>query len=290
MSRHLAIRLHNGGSITAGTALPEDAVPFDGLGELLDMEVSEAGADPPDVELVPPGAMPECRHTISSTPLTETAYDADWRRILLAGWKKKPRRPHFYCCNIWQAALNLATMNAVLRGENAVLAHCAVLEADRGAVLLFGESGMGKSTAFMRWRANGGRGFSDDMALLDFSGTDGVVRVRRMPTWSLCREGRNEWNYPAGEELPMIGFFPMGRSETGHDEIEDLSAARYFAQCYRSMFYWALPFARRLPDRMKAILTAHIREKAETMTAMQSPRVLLAALEGNLKKLIEDSL
>ena len=28
-------------------------------------------------------------------------------------------------------------MNAILRGEIAVLAHCAVLETDRGAILLF---------------------------------------------------------------------------------------------------------------------------------------------------------
>ena len=180
-------------------------------------------------------------------------------------------------------------MNAVLRGEDALLAHCAVLETDRGALLIFGESGMGKSTAFGRWRADGGKGVSDDMALLDFSGNDGI-HVRRMPTWSACREGLNEWAYSAGEELPLAGVFALGRSETGCDEIADLSPALFFAQCYRSMFYWNLFYAKNLPDELKLRLTARIRRQTEIITNLFPPRILLAALEGNLKKLIEENL
>ena len=134
-----------------------------------------------DAELVPPDAMPDGRHVLRDQTLTEIAYAPDWSRVLIAGWKKAPRSRLHYDCYIWQTALIYAGMNAIVRGEKAVLAHCAVLETPRGAVLLFGESGMGKSTASARWRAHGGRCVSDDMALLDFSAPDGVVRVRRIP-------------------------------------------------------------------------------------------------------------
>ena len=291
MYRRLTIGLHDGGNIVIQANGPEEAIPFDGLGELLCLPPETAGSGSCDAELVPPDAMPDGRHVLRDQTLTEIAYAPDWSRVLIAGWKKSPRRPHYYNCWIWQMTLLHAGMSALLRGEKAVLAHCAVLETEQGAVLLFGESGMGKSTAFGRWRAAGRKGVSDDMALLDFSGEDGVVRVRRMPTWSACREERNEWNYPAGEELPLAGVLALGRSESGRDEIVDLSAAQYFAQCYRSMFYWDLFSAKDLPEERKMLLKDRILRMTETVTGRYAPRALLTVPEGGgLAELIEAEL
>ena len=128
------------------------------------------------------------------------------------------------------------------------------------------------------------------MALLDFSGSDGVIRVRRMPTWSACREEKNEWDYPAGEELPLAGVLALGRSETGRDEIADASPAQFFAQCYRSMFYWDLFYAKELPEEKQRILTDRIRALAELITKRFAPRALLTVLKGDLKTVIEDNL
>ena len=175
--------------------------------------------------------------------------------------------------------------------EKAVLTHCAVLETAPGAVLLFGESGMGKSTASARWRANGGKCISDDMALLDFSGDEGTIFVRRMPTWSACREEKNEWNYPADEELPLIGILALGRSESGRDEIVGLSPAQFFAQCYRSMFYWNLFYAKALPEEKQRFLADRVRSWTEIITDRFEPRALLTVLDGeNLVKTIEDAI
>ena len=172
-----------------------------------------------------------------------------------------------------------------------ILAHCAILETDRGAIPIFGESGMGKSTASARWRALGGKCVSDDMALLDFSGEDGSIHIRRMPTWSACREERNEWNYPAGEELPLIGLLALGRSETGRDEIVELSAAQFFAQCYRSLFYWVLFCAKELPEEKQRVLADRIRAWTEIITGRFAPQALLTSLEGeDLIKTIEDAI
>ena len=291
MARRLTVGLHDGGSIAMQADGPEEEIPFDGLGRLLCLKPDEVEeTDFADAELVAPDRLPEDRHTLRSNVLTETAYTADWSRMLIAGWKKPPRRAHYYCCCVWQKLLIHAGLNAILRGENAVLAHCAALETGRGAVLLFGESGMGKSTASARWRANGGKCVSDDMALLDFSGSDGMIRVRRMPTWSACREEKNEWDYPAEEELPLIGVLGLGRSEIGRDEIVPLSPAQFFAQCYRSLFYWNLFYAKELPEEKQRVLTERIRTQAETITKRFAPRALLTVLEGDLKKVIEDNL
>lgn len=298
MTRRLTIDLHDGGRIAIRAHAPEEAIPFDGLAELMGLppppvepDPADPGSDAPaDVEFVLPDVLPEGRHTLFSNSLTETAFDPDWTRVFMAPWKKRPRVPHLYKCYVWQTALIYAGMAAILRGENAVLAHCAVLETPRGAVLIFGESGMGKSTASARWREHGGKCLSDDMALLDFSAPDGVIRVRRMPTWSACREERNEWNYPAADELPLAGLLALGRSESARDEIVPLSPAQFFAQCYRSLFYWNLFYAKPLPEQKKAALVDSIRTLTDSLTKRFAPRALLTVLEGDLVKFLEDNL
>ena len=293
MTRRLTIGLHDGGCIAIQADASEEAIHLDGFAELMCLTPDlnpDPGSGPVDVQLVPPDALPPDRHTVRSWSMTEIAFAADWDRVLIAGWKKAPRSRLHYDCYIWQTALIYAGMNAIVRGEKAVLAHCAVLETPRGAVLLFGESGMGKSTASARWRAHGGQCVSDDMALLDFSAPDGVVRVRRMPTWSACREGQNPWNYPATDELPLAGLLALGRSESGRDEIVPLSFAQFFAQCYRSIFYWNLFYAKYLPERKQTIVAGFIRSCAETVTKQFAPRALLTVLEGDILKFLEDNL
>ena len=289
--RRLRIRLHDGGSIAIQADAPESAIAFDGFGELLCWKPETVESEEsPDVKLVSPEEMPDVCHVIRNTDLTEIAYVDDWSRILIAGWKRKSRRTYFYNCYVWQAALICAGMNALLRGENAVLVHSAVLETDCGVVLIFGESGMGKSTAFRRWHEAGRRGRADDMALLDFSGNDGIY-VRRMPTWSACREEKNEWNYPVEEELPLAGVLALGRSETGQDEIVTLSPAQFFAQCYRSLFYWNLFYAINLPEEKQRFLANRIRTQTEIIAGMFPPRALLTVPEGSgLAELIEEKL
>ena len=289
MVRQLTIRLYDGCEVVMRACGPEEAAPFDGLGKLLRLPVGEGTASAGDAEFVLPDALPPDRQTVRDLLLTEIAYDAAWRRTLIAGWKKPPRHPVYYRNSLWRKLLIYAAMNASLRGADASLVHCAALETDRGAVLLFGESGMGKSTAFGRWRAAGGKGFSDDMTLLDFSGRDGIY-VRRMPTWSACEAGLNKWDYPAGEELPLAGVFALGRSSTGRDEIVELSPAQFFAQCYRSVFYWSLFRAKDLPRVLQERLAAQIRRRTERIAEMFPPRALLTVPDGSPVELIEESI
>jgi len=271
---------------------PENVIAFDGFGELLCVKPGPAGqGEDADAELIAAGTMPGEGIVLRDQSLTEIAYFADCGRVLIEGWKKRPRRPHYYDCCVWQAALICACMNALLRGVKAVPVHGAVLETDHGAALIFGESGMGKSTAFARWRSCGGAGYSDDMALLDLSGADGAIRVRRLPTWSACREGRNEWFYPVGEELSLACVLALGRSETGEDELVNLSPAQFFAQCYRSMFYWILVYAKTLPADLQKRLADAVRPMTERITMRHPPRALLTSLNGTrLAELVETAI
>jgi len=286
-NRQLTIPLHNGGQIVLCTPAPERNYDLDRMGNLLSLPVDEGKPETMDTELISADALPAGRHTMWKTALTEIAFAEDWSHVLIAGWRKEPQRTTFYRHYVWQMSLIWGSMNALLKGRDVILVHCSALETERGAVLLFGESGMGKSTASSRWRAQGGKCISDDMALLDFSERDQIY-IRRMPTWSACREGKNEWNYPAGEELPLACVLALGRSENEHDEIVELSPAQYFAQCYRSMFYWYTLNTKSLPDDMKARLANRIRQFTERITRKYPPRALLTVLEGNdLRTVIE---
>jgi len=290
-TRHIALHLHNGGRIVMYTKCPEVKLPFYDLGKLLCAKVENWKPGIFDLEFTTVPMLPEGRHTLWKTALTEIAYAEDWSHILIAGWKRPPRNKHDYKNQIWQMGLIFAGMNAIIHGQNAVLVHGAALETERGAVVLFGESGMGKSTASARWRAHGGKCISDDMVLLDFSGGEKIY-VRRMPTWSACREGKNEWNYPADEELPLIGVLALGRNEsgTGGDEVVELSAAQFYAQCYRSMFYWNLFYAGKLPEEKQKRLGDRIRELTNIVTGKYPPRALLTVLKGNPIPVIESYL
>ena len=281
--------LHDGHRIVLSTKCKETDVPFSGMEKLLGLEEEGWQGENLDVEFIYRKDLPSGRHPLKMGSLTEIAYTEDWSHVVIAGWKREPRDPVYYRNYLWQMALVYGCINSILHGGNAVLVHCAVLETSHGAVLLFGESGMGKSTAFKRWRRNGGKGVSDDMALLDFSRKDGVF-VRRMPTWSACREGRNEWNYPSGEEIPLAGVLALGRSESGHDEIVPIREAQFFAQCYRSMFYWFIFAAEAIPETMKERVAGRVRTMTEKLTRMFPPRALLTALDGNLKDFLKELL
>lgn len=289
-NQQLTITLHDGGRLVLCATTSERNYDLGQMGSLMSLPIEDRKPETMDAELVSTKVMPEGRHTMWKTALTEIAFTEDWDHVLIEGWRKKPAHAMLHRHYVWQMSLIWGSLNALLKGRDAILVHCSVLETERGAVLLFGESGMGKSTASARWRALGGKCISDDMALLDFSGGD-EIRVRRMPTWSACREGKNEWNYPAGRELPLVYVLALGRSETGRDEIVELSPAQYFAQCYRSMFYWYTLNTKSLPDDMKACLANRIRQFTERITGKNPPRALLTVLEGpELRRVVESYL
>lgn len=132
MYRRVLINLHGDGNIAMQVDRPEEEIPFNGLGELLCLDVDKTEDRLADAELISPDRMPKDSHMLKTTSLTTIAYSIDWSKVFIAGWKKQPLRPLLYQCYIWQTALICAGMNAILHGISAIFAHCAVLETDKG--------------------------------------------------------------------------------------------------------------------------------------------------------------
>lgn len=272
------------------TPFQEEEVAFDGFGELMGLGAPSCGDAACDSQLIPLSAMPAEAEEVFRTYWLKVRREHAGAPYLVCGTRtaRSLSEEHMISRNLWYMTLAMACVHAIQRGERFLLCHCTLLETAAGGVLLFGESGVGKSTASARWRAQGGQCISDDMALMDFSDRGGNVFLRRMPTWSAVREGRNEWNYPCAEEIPLAGVLALGRSESGHDEIVELSPAQYFAQCYRSMFYWTLLFAERLSPGEQTPIIETIRVFTERITQQYPPRALLTVLEGNeLRAVVE---
>jgi len=269
------------------TPFVEGELAFDGLGTLMGLGAPVPGGPTFDSMLIPLEAMPTDAEEIFRNYWLEVRREQIGAPYLVCG-KRAPRirsETHLISRNLWYMTLAMACLHAIQRGEKFVLCHCGLLETSKGGLLLFGESGVGKSTACARWRAEGGKCISDDMALMDFSDPD-LVYLRRMPTWSACREGKNEWNYPCTEELPLLGVLALGRSKSGRDEIMEVSPAQYFAQCYRSMFYWMLLFAKCLSATEQEAIAATVRGFTERIARLFPPAALMTALEGELSPVI----
>jgi len=270
------------------TPFKEEEIAFDGFGALMGLGFPVPGGPACDSMLVPMEAMPSGVPTFYNNRWMEVRRETPGGPFYVADARKELFRARRVMLHhvAWYTTLVMACLHAIQRGEQFVLCHCGLLETSKGGILLFGESGVGKSTACARWRAEGGRCISDDMALMDFSDPDQVF-LRRMPTWSACREGRKEWDYPCTEEIPLFGVLALGRTRSGHDEIEPLSFGQYFAQCYRSMFYWTLPFAKCLDATEQDAITSTVRGFTQRITGMFPYAALRTSLEGELTPVIE---
>jgi hypothetical protein len=93
----------------------------------------------------------------------QTVYRAEKRQFSMYLREGFPYDQTFYGIYVWQVATVCAYTAALLRGEPVLLMHCAMLERNGEALLLCGESGIGKSTSSRRWLNDGGTAVADDM-------------------------------------------------------------------------------------------------------------------------------
>ena len=90
--------------------------------------------------------------------------------------------------------LSLAVRHAQLRGNVVALLHGAMLalpDDDASCALLFGPSGMGKSSAASRFAAQGGKVDADDLILL-YGKSPNRFFARPLPTWSRFPRGKSQ--------------------------------------------------------------------------------------------------
>lgn len=70
MSRRVTIGLHDGGGIVMLADGPEEAIPFDGFGELLCLKPGSGEEKTAEAELIRSNRMPESSHALRSMSLT----------------------------------------------------------------------------------------------------------------------------------------------------------------------------------------------------------------------------
>ena len=116
----------------------------------------------------------------------------------------------------WELILLNALIPLVLKGYRFAIIHGALLELEDGrGILLSAESGVGKSTTCRRWEACGGKYTSDDMILLEYDTSEGII-AHPLPTWSRCiREGTEHLCYPLQRRIPLAGLLVLLRRQSG---------------------------------------------------------------------------
>ena len=112
---------------------------------------------------------------------------------------------------IIRRAFNLASLRRTLFGRTTFVHGALLLFKEAGtATVLFGHSGIGKSTASERFIRQGGSCLSDDKMLLSFH-EDGRVLAQPTPTWS--RFGVRELDVDFSSIVPVSSILWLSRGE-----------------------------------------------------------------------------
>ena len=181
--------------------------------------------------------------------------------------------------DLWMMYIYFALLSAIFRGNKLLLIHGAMLKVSGGALLLLGESGVGKSTSARRFKEAGLRSPADDMILLEYGGDE--LFVHPMPTWSSCRLGLEGKYFPVNDIYPLRDLLCIARGKE-REEILPVSFAEYFTQIYSSCFFFHREIAKMFRDGEREMLLNAVRSAADEIVKRFPPRALFAHLEGNI--------
>lgn len=183
---------------------------------------------------------------------------------------------------VWHYAVLCAGIASILRGTRCLILHAAMLDAGGSAILLCGDSGVGKSTSAERWRRCGHRAFADDMVLLEYD-SDGRFFAHALPTWSRCRKELELPVCSAATAVPVSGVLGVARGER-EETVERISRAEFFGGVARSCFFHCLGILKRLPPDVKSELSRRLAAAAGLLADRFPPYGLFARLDGDLPR------
>ncbi len=171
---------------------------------------------------------------------------------------------------------------ALTRPENRFnLMHGALLEnPDGSCTLLFGDSGVGKSTSVRRYRAAGGQAVADDLFFAYFEG--GKLYARPMPTWSAVAAGTNLDCYDFARSLPVSQLLLLLR-DPEREHLGEVSSEQFRLSLLKSVAEtsnWILPFA---GEVWKERIVDHLMSFTRDLTAQFPPRAFFANLHGDIR-------
>ncbi len=181
---------------------------------------------------------------------------------------------------LWHYLVSCGGVGAVLQGLPVALVHGAILMHGDSAVLLCGDSGIGKSTTSRRWESLGHAFAADDMFLLEY-GPDGRFYVHALPTWSRCRVKPEAPRVPFDRPLPVAGVLGLSRDDD-NDVIEDVSHVVFLGHVLRSMTFHTSILVTHLPPEDQRLFSARVAATAGRVADAFPPRRLAANLTGDL--------
>ena len=196
--------------------------------------------------------------------------------------EKERINEHLYRVFVWHFSIISGAIAALLRGQLVQLMHCSMLEQGDKALLLLGESGIGKSTTMRRWQAAGGEAEADDMVLLEYLDR-GDVLVHRLPTWSACRESLDNRRYRFDPPLKLDRILAISRDES-QENIREIPRADFYAQLYRCGFFHYLPLVKPMQREEQMAITEKIRYFTDRLTEKFPPQALFAHLDADINK------
>lgn len=180
---------------------------------------------------------------------------------------------------------NLALLRRTLQG-GPVLLHGALLalpETGR-AVVLFAESGVGKSTASRRFAAQGGTALADDKLLLTFL-PDGRLVAQPTPTWSQLAPGR-DISVAFAAPVPVAAVLMLTRGEG--DRIEEAPEADWRITLCRGFGNVLFNPVGWLPEEVRKAVMAAALPRAEELRRRFGTRQLCGDLKGDIFRHLTD--
>ncbi len=184
--------------------------------------------------------------------------------------------------------LCLGYLRKILKGDGKTgLLHGALPETENGeCVLLFGQSGIGKSTSMNRWETEGGICEADDLLLLEES--EGEFFCRPLPTWSRffsdpeCRD-----TFPVMKRLHLKDALWLTRAESGTPErIEQVHPGLWRAQLLSAVTIHLYDSMRILSESEKIYAGRKFMSLVQDITQKFGTRTLRASLNANLHETI----
>ncbi len=180
----------------------------------------------------------------------------------------------------WRLLLALAAARAAADGRRIALLHGALLDEPFPGTVLFGVSGVGKSTTMTRYRAAGGHGSADDLILLGWQGD--VPVVWPLPSWKTFRNDPELYAVPA---VPLSRLLCLDRA-TGNEEehIRPLDRQMFRLRLVDALLEHVFYTIRVLPDPERSRASGTLIETAQRLSRQFEPRLLAARLDGDIMK------
>lgn len=188
----------------------------------------------------------------------------------------------------WARLLRFGTFAAARRGLPVFLLHGCLLDGDeKGGTLLFADSGAGKSTTAVRYRAQGGSCRGDDIILCELR--QEAIYAYPLPTFSYySQHWSNDLRYSFQPCIRVRQILLLKRGETA-ERIAPVDSKEWCARLAHSLsFHWC-QYSCRFSPALLQWAGERLLDTAFTLADRFPPLALEAHWGGEVRRILEDT-